>query len=165
MSKRIDKLGSDVQSLIKEAQKTYPVKPGSICRKLGIGAYLADLPRGISGKIVKDETEKGGYAIYVNKNDNAQRQRFTTAHELAHYLLHDKEIGDGIVDNPLYRSHLSNKMEIEANQLAADILMPYEKIDEEFEKDKKTLTIQELARRFGVSVPAMKVRLGIPYDK
>lgn len=62
-----------------------------------------------------------GVAIYVNKGHHVNRRRFTTAHEIAHFILHQDFIGDGIADDGLYRSKLSNAMEAQANKLAADI--------------------------------------------
>ena len=48
-----------------------------------------------------------GYAIFVNKGDRYKtRQRFTIAHKIAHFILHREAIGDGIVDDALYRSGL-----------------------------------------------------------
>ncbi len=91
----------------------------------------------------------GEYAIYSNGKDPKVRRRFTYAHELAHFLLHKEHIGDGLRENPLFRSILSNQQEIEANKLAADILMPLP-------------ILNELAEIFDVSRSAMLIRLGIP---
>ncbi|SFV87690.1 Zn peptidase [hydrothermal vent metagenome] len=125
-----------------------------------MGAYIEDLGDEISGQIIKVQDSNDKFAISVSQSDNKQEQRFTAAHELSHFLLHKDKIGDGIVDSPLYRSTMSNKIEVEANKLAADILMPYVKIDLAIEEGAKTL--EDLARYFDVSVQAIKVRLGIP---
>ncbi|SMM97647.1 Zn peptidase [uncultured Candidatus Thioglobus sp.] len=155
----INTLSQKEQDIISSFQENMPVNIGDLSRKFGVNAYIADLGDNISGQIIKD-TNSGGFKISVAKSDNRHEQRFTAAHELSHFLLHKKEIGDGIVDSPLYRSKLSNKIEVEANKLAADILMPYKKIDTVIEGGVRTL--EELAKYFDVSVQAMKVRLGIP---
>ena len=62
----------------------------------------------------------------------------------------------------LYRSRLRNGQEVEANNLAADILMPYDKIEEVIDDDRwRDASLDEVAAKFGVSKSALKVRLGI----
>ncbi|MCY4459266.1 MAG: ImmA/IrrE family metallo-endopeptidase, partial [Albidovulum sp.] len=82
---------------------SYPVKLGQLARELGVSVRLSKLETGISGQI---KCENNIYLIRVNRFDSRERQRFTIAHELAHYLLH-REIIDsspnGIRDNVLYR--------------------------------------------------------------
>lgn len=156
----IDKLSKEHKEVILQFQENFPVDIGGLSRKFGVGAYITDLGDNISGQIIKDHQEKGGFSISVSKSDDKQEQRFTAAHELSHFLLHRDKIGDGIVDSPLYRSKMSNKVEVEANKLAADILMPYKKINQVIEEGVGTL--ESLSQYFNVSVQAMKVRLGIP---
>ena len=62
-------------------------------------------------------------------------------------------------DDALYRSGLSNSIEVQANKLAADILMPWTYLENdviEYESD-----VAALAERYNVSRAAMEVRLGI----
>jgi Zn-dependent peptidase ImmA (M78 family) len=64
----------------------YPVKLGQLARALGIGAIkVSNMKAGISGQIAKEGDQ---YVIRINRNEARERQRFTIAHELAHYLLH-----------------------------------------------------------------------------
>jgi Zn-dependent peptidase ImmA (M78 family) len=60
----------------------------------------------------------------------------------------------------MYRSGLSSAEEAEANKLAAQILMPRDLIKEL--KRSGVKDVEGLADHLQVSVPAMKVRLGIP---
>jgi Zn-dependent peptidase ImmA (M78 family) len=156
----IEKLTHEDRKTIQEHQENLPVNMGKLSKAFGVTAYIAHLNDGVSGQIIKDDNEADKYAIFVSDSDSKNRQRFTAAHELSHFLLHKDKIGDGIVDSPLYRGKLSNRIEVEANKLAADILMPYDKINTEIDKGIKT--ISKLAEYFGVSTQAMKVRLGIP---
>jgi Zn-dependent peptidase ImmA (M78 family) len=71
-----------------------------------------------------------------------------------------RKIGDGLTDDEFYRSELSNTQEAEANSLAADILMPFKLLNELTADGMKDL--DQLAARFGVSQPALRIRLGIP---
>jgi Zn-dependent peptidase ImmA (M78 family) len=138
-----------------------PMSVIKLANNLGIRVYEAAWPDNISGKIQKD-TEKGGasgFAIFVNKDHPETRKRFTIAHEIAHYVLHENDIGDGIFDDALYRSGLTNRQEAEANGLAADILMPWKYLGPELTKNSADIDI--LANKFGVSSQAMSIRMGV----
>jgi len=85
------------------------------------------------------------------------------AHEIAHYLLHRDQIGQGITDDALYRSSLSDSREAEANRLAADILMPRGAIATAVAKIgavERDELVAKMADEFGVSEIAMRIRLG-----
>lgn len=150
-------------SIIKKYQNSAPVDILAIANELKIKIYKSTGGiESLSGKIIKDSEMGGesGYAIFVNAKHIPERQRFTIAHEIAHYILHKDLIGDGIVDDALYRSGLSNKEEVMANKLAAEILLPWHLIN--LEMNEQNLTIPKLAEKFQVSISAMSIRLGIP---
>ena len=159
---------SDKLRIIQDNQKSCPVMTTPIAKALGLKVFHTDWieddgkTSNISGMIKKDDRAgHSGYSIYVNKAHHLNRQRFTIAHEIAHYVLHQDMIGDAIVDDALYRSGLINKVEIEANNFAADILMPWHLIDEAM---KSTSDIEELAKMFKVSSSAMAIRLRVPFE-
>jgi Zn-dependent peptidase ImmA (M78 family) len=138
-----------------------PVRVGEIAKAFGLIVRVSTLDVGISGMIFPDGES---YKIVINKHEPVYRQRFTLAHELAHYLLHRELIGAGISDNVLYRSKLSDKVEAEANRLASDILMPVERVKEAklgFSASKLADALSPLAGQFGVSEDAMRIRLGM----
>jgi Zn-dependent peptidase ImmA (M78 family) len=108
----------------------------------------------------KNADSPGGFDIFVNASHPEVRRRFTIAHEIAHIVLHPHLIGDGITDDALLRSGLSNAVEAQANRLAADILMPRDKLNEFLVKG--ITSVKELASRFQVSEQAMAIRIGIP---
>lgn len=147
---------------IRRFQKSPPVNVVGIAAAFGLKVYHDDLESGISGKIIKDPEHGGqsGYSIVINNNEPINRRRFTIAHEIGHYLLHRDRIGDGLVDDALYRSGLTTFEEVRANRLAADILMPFDLIEKSIKQGAKT--VQELAALFRVSAQAMSVRLEIP---
>ena len=133
---------------------------GNIAKELGITVKMATLPATISGEIKEDD---GKYIIRVNRHDVKERQRFTLAHEIAHFLLHKDRIGDGISDDVLYRSKLSDFMEIQANRLAADILMPWDLIQPkltEYSQMRNEERFEKIASDAQVSTTAIKIRLG-----
>jgi Zn-dependent peptidase ImmA (M78 family) len=135
-----------------------------LAHALGVKVIASVLPSGISGEIRPDPAAEAGFTIRVNKNDQSRRQRFTVAHELAHFLLHRDQIGNGVTDDVLYRSTLSDSREAQANRLAADLLMPRPLVDDWIER-AKSLRVEDpvefLSDKFGVSTAAMKIRLGI----
>ena len=116
----------DYTEIIRKHQKNYPVIVVPLADGLGVNVFrVNDWPDDLSGLIKKDSNSDSGYSIYVNAKHSDTRRRFTIAHEIAHYMSHRGYIGDGIVDDALYRSKLSSRLETQANQLAAEILMPW----------------------------------------
>ena len=161
MNKEWFRLSGDQQKLIRSFQESIPVKLSSLAKELGLKVVSSTLPVGISGEI---RPSPGGFVISVNRHDSSQRQRFTVAHEIAHYLLHRDQIGNGISDDALYRSSLSDWREAEANRLAAEILLPREKIDQQMtalQGVEGDVVVSTLAKDFGVSEIAMKIRIGL----
>ncbi|MDO8453025.1 MAG: ImmA/IrrE family metallo-endopeptidase [Sulfurimonas sp.] len=108
--------------------------------------------------------------IWVNKiaNQMEERRRFTLAHELGHFMLHiaplsswdnktfeDPEIGFNRDDKWDYQ-------EMEANNFAAQLLIPEDALNVEYQKihNLDTATkIDKLSKIFNVSKIAMKYRL------
>lgn len=152
MTPEIDK---SVISVIKDHQKQAPVDVYQIAAALGLSVVEMPLGTDVSGKISKNW--RGQYQITVNRNDHPNRKRFTVAHEIAHFVLHRDLIGDGFSEDAMYRGPLGGSSEIQANRLAADILMPYFLIESEYSSG--TEDHYNLARRFEVSPRAMEIRL------
>jgi len=157
---RVDQRYRDV---IEKFQKEPQVRVGALARELGIEIKVANLDPGQSGSISRNGD---GYIVKVNRFEAKERQRYTIAHELAHYLLHRDIIDrseDGIVDTVLYRSGAAENIEYEANRLAADILMPRENVASRLHEMGGKVTegvIALLAEEFRVSRAAMEIRLG-----
>jgi Zn-dependent peptidase ImmA (M78 family) len=124
---------------------------------------MNSLPPNVSGKIFRDPLNGGpsGFSIGVNAKEHDLRKRFTIAHEIAHFLLHRAKLENGdLTDDTMYWSGLSTEEEAQANNLAAQILMPYELIQRLINSGVKD--VESLAERFQVSKAAMTIRLGIP---
>lgn len=147
--------------VIREHQKNIPVQTVEIAKELGIKVFkVPSWPDDLSGMVRRNPDAAGGFDIFVNASHPLVRRRFTIAHEIAHVVLHPDLIGDGITDDALLRSGLSNTVEVQANRLAADILMPREKLNECIKNGMTSVT--ELAAYFQVSEQAMAIRLGVP---
>lgn len=148
-------------AIIREHQTKLPVDVLAIAAAFGLRAYRArQWPGDVSGMIARDEV--GGYKIYTNAAHNFRRRRFTIAHEISHWILHRDDIGDGIIDDALYRSSLNDKMEVQANKLAAEILMPWHLLEPEINGENDN--IEKLAEMCNVSTSAMSIRLGVPFE-
>ncbi len=146
------------EKIIRRFQKKAPIRIFSLTRALGLEIYKHEFPDNISGCIEREDD--GSYVIFTNEYHSLNRRRFTVAHELAHYLLHRGLIENGVVDDTLFRSNLSGSLEREANNYAAELLMPGHLILETIEEGIDS--IKELADKFQVSEAAMSIRTGIP---
>ena len=145
---------------IESHQNEFPIKVGAIAKAFNINVKKSTLAAGISGEI---KEENFVVTIRINRHDVKERQRFTLAHEIAHFLLHRDRIGDGITDDILYRSNLSDAQEAQANRLAADIVMPWTLIQRSLEgyvNLKPEQKIERLAQEAEISTTAIKIRLG-----
>ena len=106
---------------------------------------------------------ENGACILINGSENPGRRAFTTAHEYAHLLRRD---GDSVCDLQTDRG-----VEHAANRFATAFLMPAADVKETFHRRfgpadlqdiDLSLNVEEiasLARRFGVSLEAMHLRL------
>lgn len=145
--------------IIAQHQHAAPVNVDNLARDLGIAIYRTHMESGVYAKLVRDDGYRGGpsgYSIYVNTQDAAVRQRFSIAHEIAHFVLHRDLMGSEIIDREMYRSDLGSVFETQANRLAAAILMPSELVRAEW---RKLRDIGTMARRFDVSKAAMAIKL------
>ncbi|BBB12511.1 ImmA/IrrE family metallo-endopeptidase [Sphingopyxis sp. FD7] len=167
MSPEWQHLNDANRATIADHQDVAPVRLSELAKAFGVPVKAATLAPGISGEIRPDQN---GFVIRINRHDPAKRQRFSVAHELAHFLLHADQIGTGIADDVLYRSSLSDRREAQANRLAADILMPddlvRQQVEAAHEKGVGDLVLF-LAEEFVVSEAAMRIKLdqlGVAYD-
>lgn len=139
-----------------------PVPVYEIIREIGLDLQFKPLADDISGWI--ERKTDGRYGIVVNASHQTQRQRFTAAHELGHYIYHRELLGEGVGDNRAYRAVGSSKPnpmvrpvhERQANSFAANLLMPKHALV----GIPPNADVAALARQFGVSEAAMKIRLG-----
>lgn len=106
------------------------------------------------------ELKEQNAIVTINKYQNKTRQRFTAAHELAHIILHFPDIERGVFkegENILFRDNETiNNTERQANQLAAEILMPKNIFDSLLKDGVRN--IERLAEKFNVSPAAVRYR-------
>lgn len=154
--------------LVKLSLSSTPIPVEKVARALGAQVRFAPFDDELSGMIhIKD----GVPIIGVNSLHHPNRQRFTIAHELGHLELHRELITASVhVDKgfpAMMRDTTSAKgeerVEIEANQFAAELLMPRALIEKELSgkqfdmEDDKPL--EEIAKKFRVSKQALELRI------
>lgn len=115
--------------------------------------FDGELSSSQSGYLTKEGDK---WIIGVNKNHNPKRQRFTIAHELAHFILHKGE-EEYFEDEIFFRDNNLTSIEFAANNFAANLLMPETFIREAISNGVTNL--EDLANNFNVSVMAVKNRV------
>lgn len=92
------------------------------------------------------------------------RHRFTAAHELAHWLIH-QELYSGTGDAAAMLKSLSKsseadrRIELQADMLASALLFPISQVKKAFYRTSGEDRVSRLAAQFGVSNQAMEIRL------
>lgn len=155
------------EALLEEANvRKPPVPVEELARRAGLVLKFEPLAGDAMSGMLHRKAQ--GALVGVNSLDSPTRQRFTIAHELGHFLLHDKELH---IDEsyPLrFRNDKSSKgvdgAEIEANQFASHLLMPAAFLENDVRElgpidVDDTETIATLAKLYEVSPQAMTLRL------
>lgn len=164
---------SAIKLLLDTKALLVPVDPTAVARALNISVHLETLEDNVSGVLyVKDDSKH----ILVNKQHHPYRQRFTVAHELGHFVLHDAP-GRLFIDTKhrIYQrvgtaysqtyaqpgSTTTPEEERDANYFAAALLMPEPLVrqaapERDFFDESDVAT---LSGRFQVSEQAMAIRL------
>ncbi|KIA81999.1 hypothetical protein QR66_01765 [Chromobacterium piscinae] len=137
-----------------------PVKVEAIAHAAGISVdrSFGSIAGQYSGSIARDDD--GHTTISIDITEARVRQRFTIAHEIGHWALghlNDKKrcFRDGPAE---FSSNATDSEEREANNFAAQLLMPETLIRWAIEK-KGIESIPALANLFDVSKVAMTYRL------
>ncbi|MEM9814867.1 MAG: ImmA/IrrE family metallo-endopeptidase [Cyanobacteria bacterium P01_D01_bin.6] len=145
-----------------------PVDVKAIVKAEGLDVTEEDLEDEVSGLLV---SKNGHHVIIINANHYLNRQRFTIAHELGHYLMH-RNISNIFFDEALVffrdkeAAEGTKLQEIEANAFAAELLMPESLLRKVVRKnpvdafdDSEESLLTKTAKDFQVSVQALTIRL------
>lgn len=164
------------QILRDESVDSAPVRIERIAKRYA-HVVRQELPTDVSGMLVPlaADTSKFPWAIVVNQEDAEVRQRFTIAHELGHLLLHryttpHADAGYKIRFRDEMSSTGSVREEIEANQFAAELLMPENLILSYLVKvgfdyaspdtdDTAAKKLASIASKFEVSIQSLSFRI------
>jgi Zn-dependent peptidase ImmA (M78 family) len=154
-----------VQSLLNSQEiRRPPINVHAIAEFLDVTVVETAMSQDVSGMLVRDDQD---LTIGLNRAHPQARKRFTLAHEIGHLTLHR---GRPLIVDAAVRINLrdrtsataTDREEIEANQFAAELLMPVRMMMEAVADAKATTPDElqrELARRFRVSEEAMGYRL------
>ena len=162
MSQGLQNLRAEARAAASEVLSTYwdgtvPVDPIAIARKLGVQVFNAQLGDDEWGMIIGSEF---GADIYLDEDQPPTRYRFSCAHELGHYIDHQRANveplppGSGYVDKRS-TAGAGTRNEIYANEFAASILMPEDPFRRMASENKSDFL---LAITFDVSPDAVKWR-------
>ncbi|MER9370061.1 ImmA/IrrE family metallo-endopeptidase [Mesorhizobium sp. M0518] len=132
--------------------------------ELGASIRYAPYDGELAGMLIRNGSES---VIAVNSAHHKNRQRFTIAHECGHLCLHsDKLYVDKnffVLNRDERSSNADDIKEIEANQFAAELLMPFPNLFRDLRSSKIDLEdeqqISNVAKLYGVSVQAMTYRV------
>jgi len=167
MALRRRRIESMIQQLLEgNGVHEAPVPVGRIAKAEGARVFYQSLEDNVSGFLYRDQQQA---VIGVNTHHAPVRQNFTTAHELGHLLLHERE--QLHVDHDFrvrlrddVSSQGTDEAEREANFFAASLLMPRAFLERDLEgQDSVDLLddemLRDLARKYGVSTQALMNRL------
>lgn len=139
-----------IQRKVEDLYRRYKTRnPFTLAEILNIYIVYWDLPEDINGFY---QYEKRNRIIFINSNLKLEEQLVVCAHELAHALFHKN------VNTPFMRQNtfLSvNKIEIEANTFAANLLISDESL-QDCQNDQ--MTLQDIASLHNVPVELVRLK-------
>jgi Zn-dependent peptidase ImmA (M78 family) len=182
-NKRVRKIGASMAIRRKQIRQTvesllrrYKIPHGAVnvemvAHALGVEIKLDKVDSNLSGFIVRDKHNKKA-VIGANKSHHPNRQRFTIAHELGHFLLHSGHLVHLDESPSAFRVNLRSSEsakgedndEREANLFAAELLMPAVFLEKDLEGHDLELLVdseylERLAKKYKVSLQALTFRL------
>lgn len=155
----MDHIRSKVSDLLRNANVQRPPVPvEKIAEMLKLEVRYSPSSDDVSGTLIRKGKE---LIIGINSNQHPNRQRFTIAHEVGHFVMQKSWQLHVDEDFCINRDGSNNSEEIEANRFAAELLMPVELIEIDVSRFKilDEAVINVLAGRYKVSTQAMQIRL------
>lgn len=157
-----------IKKLLEDSSVSKPPIPvEQIARLCGAHLRYAPYEGDLSGILYRED---GKIIIGINSLHSKTRQRFTIAHEIGHLKLHKESelfVDRSFIHRDQLSSQATDRREIEANNFAAELLMPAEMLQSDwlerganpvydYENDEY---IHRLAKHYKVSLQAMIFRL------
>jgi len=174
LSKSLQKSREEAQRILQRANRKegQATDVHAIAEMLGLDVKELSIPDSSVSGFLRNEDDAP--EIVVNKDHSEERQRFTIAHEIGHFVLHASSplyLDDVHTAQPAFfrdaeSSRATKISEIEANQFAAELLMPNGEIAEQARSLSNAGAALEdelvgrLAKQYKVSFTAMAIRLG-----
>lgn len=165
---RFQKAKREAEQLLEKYEiANSPVPVERIAKREGARIQFGPLDKELSGMFfVKD----GVPTIGVNSLHHPNRQRFSLAHELGHMMLHADIIkgihvdkGNAILQRAALAAEGTDPMEIEANQFAANLLVPdfllSSILGDDYTISDDEEELEALSKKFKVSTVMIQLRL------
>jgi hypothetical protein len=114
------------------------------------------------GALVRNPDKLEEWGIFVNPKARPERQRFTIAHELGHFVLHRASQASFLCDKESVYAGIDGlkQIEREADDFASNLLMPGDMLRDRITGKRIDFhLIGELAHEFGVSLESMSIRI------
>jgi Zn-dependent peptidase ImmA (M78 family) len=131
-----------------------PLDVEGVAEALDIDIKKQSLESELSG-ILRKIPESDKWELLINAKHHPNRQRYTIAHEIGHYLLH-RHLQLEFQDRIFFRGADSSKEELQANSFASEVLIPESDFRQMVSEGKNK--VDELAQKFGVSTLALRIR-------
>lgn len=155
-----------IEKIVKETCIKYDVNimdvdPIKLASQLGIVVQAVEFKDPNIAGMLSHEGDK--YEISINMYDSYERQRFTVAHELGHYLLGHLKETDASLE--IFRRGITgDEKEVEANKFAAALLVNSGYLKAMYEVNKIVYKeylsiVDKLAKKFNVSRQTIHYRL------
>jgi Zn-dependent peptidase ImmA (M78 family) len=154
----VRKIDDILSNLLLTLHKSYPddslldIVKGAIP---GVQVLEYDFGPDIRGVIYKKSKEFATPRIVLRKSLSPEQKTFALGHELGHYLLDHPGKKNLMLDKMIYDGSRAQQLEAQAQYFAAALLMPEDKF---IWMAKAIPDDEQLAKRFGVSQAAVRVR-------
>jgi hypothetical protein len=136
--------------------KTPAVDLAALCQDLGL--RIREVPaRGFDGALIRSKTGQKGIVAVKTSIREASRKRFTIAHEIGHFVIpHHRNLGNVCEERKIESFDRNlNRPEIEANEFAAELLLPSGVLRKRFNLAEPSFAqISAVAADFGTSLTA-----------
>jgi Zn-dependent peptidase ImmA (M78 family) len=136
--------------------RSTPVDLIQLCKDLGL--RVQEVPaRGFDGALVRSKSGQKGIVAVKASMREASRKRFTIAHEIVHFVIPHHRLLKNVCEEKKIDSFDSrlNRPEIEANEFAAELLLPSALLTTRFKTAEFSLSeISTVAAEFETSLTA-----------
>lgn len=153
-SQGIQSLGDALALAKRQGISGPPFLVEELARSLGVRVVHEPMDQEMSGFL---ERRADGWVAGINSYHHRVRQRFTLAHEIAHFVLHRDQQDEFRDQTFARRKSAPSVMERQADDFAARLLMPDSEVRAAIDKGMRNLN--DLALQFEVSSLAMRFRL------
>lgn len=136
--------------------KNSPPNLGKLCKDLGL--RIQEVPaKGFDGALVRSKSGQKGIVAVKASILEASRKRFTIAHEIGHFVIPHHRLLKNICEEKKIDSFDTrlNRPEMEANEFAAELLLPSAIVTGRFNLGEYSLSaISAVATEFETSLTA-----------